>query len=229
MNYCAIKPVSFRSFAIAAVVLLLAWPSGAWAVRIPPRPLSGMPAGRIPPESLATEAAARLPPHALAAGRLVDPVSPACVSSPFGPRILPGRPAAGTFHNGIDLPAPAGAPIRAIAPGVVIRVERREPGGLQVLVQHPGFIGIYSHFGHVAPGIADGRRTVYRGEKLGVVGHSGVMYGMHLFFGMIVDGRAVNPAPYLDVPLCAAAHRTRADMLAADGKMPPTRRLAMAR
>jgi murein DD-endopeptidase MepM/ murein hydrolase activator NlpD len=216
MNYYAAKLISFRVFVIAAVVLLPGWPVGAWAMRIPPQVLSRALSARIPPRPLGGE-------------RLADPVSPACVSSPFGPRILPGRPAAGTFHNGIDLPAPAGAPIRAIAPGVVIRVERREPGGLQVLVQHPGFIGIYSHFGRVAPVIAEGGRAVYRGEKLGVVGHSGVMYGMHLFFGMIVDGRAVNPAPYLDVPLCAAAHRTRADMLAADGKLPPTRKIALAR
>lgn len=198
-----IASVSFRPFASILLLLLLAWSSGASAARIPPQPLAGR--------------------------RLLDPVMPACVSSPFGPRILPGRPAAGTFHNGIDLPAPAGAPIRAIAPGVVIRVERSGPGGLQVLVQHPGFVGIYSHFGRVAPAIAEGQRIVYRGEELGVVGRSGVMYGMHLFFGMIVDGKAVNPAPYLDVPLCTAATRTRADMLAADRKMPPTRTLALAR
>lgn len=126
---------------------------------------------------------------------LMSPVTPACISSPFGPRILPDRPLAGTFHNGIDLPAPEGAPVRAIAPGVVIRVQRRGPGGLEMLVQHPGFIGIYSHLGMVAPVIADGQRVVTQGEKLGVVGHTGVMYGMHLFFGMIIDDRAVDPRP----------------------------------
>jgi murein DD-endopeptidase MepM/ murein hydrolase activator NlpD len=155
--------------------------------------------------------------------KLIDPVTPACVSSPFGPRILPARPLAGTFHNGIDLPAPEGAPVRAIAPGVVIRVQRRGPGGLEMLVQHPGFVGIYSHLGMVAPPIADGQRVVTQGKKLGVVGQTGVMYGMHLFFGMIVNDRPVDPARYLDLSLCNGAHRTPADTLAADGKMPPTR------
>jgi murein DD-endopeptidase MepM/ murein hydrolase activator NlpD len=157
------------------------------------------------------------------------PVSPACISSPFGPRVLPNHPLAGTFHNGIDLPAPAGAPVRAVESGEVLRVERRGPGGLQILVQHRGFVGIYSHLGSVAPAIADGQRIVHGGEKLGVVGHSGVMYGMHLFFGMIMDGHAVDPAVYLALPLCHAGIRRPSDMLDADGKIPPTRHYALLR
>jgi hypothetical protein len=167
------------------------------------------------------------PAHLVQSTTLLAPVTPACISSPFGPRILPDRRLAGTFHNGIDLPAPAGAPVRAIAPGVVIRVQRHGPGGLEMLVQHSGFIGIYSHFGTIAPAIADGQRVVNGGEQLGVVGHTGVMYGMHLFFGMIVGNRAVDPAPYLALALCTAAHRTPGDTLAADGKVPPTRIYAL--
>lgn len=173
--------------------------------------------------------AERIKPHAVLAAGLADPVLPACISSPFGPRILPGHPSAGTFHNGIDLPAPAGAPVRAIAPGTVIRVERRWPGGLQVLVQHHGFIGIYSHFGHVTPAIAEGHPAVYRGEELGVVGHTGLMFGMHLFFGMIIDGRAVNPARYLNVSACKGDRHTRIETVDKDGKLLPTRRLALDR
>jgi hypothetical protein len=40
-----------------------------------------------------------------------------CISSGFGPRILADRPQAGTFHNGVDLPAPEGTPVRAVAAG----------------------------------------------------------------------------------------------------------------
>ena len=155
---------------------------------------------------------------------LSPPVTPACISSPFGPRILPNHPQAGTFHPGIDLPAPAGAPIRAIAPGTVIRVQHRGPGGLEILVQHAGFIGVYSHLGMVAPAIAEGRRSVSQGEKLGVVGHTGVTFGMHLYFGMLVAGRPVDPAPFLRLSLCHGGYRRPSDMLTADGKIPPTRR-----
>lgn len=161
--------------------------------------------------------------------RLLPPVSPACVSSGFGPRVIPSLPAAGTFHPGIDLPAPLGAPVRAAAAGTVIRIERGGPGGLQILVQHPGFIGIYSHFGRMAPYFADGGRTVSAGEILGVVGLTGVTLGPHLYFGMEVGGRMVNPAPYLGVLPCSGGKMLVADgrpVLSADGKILPSRVIA---
>jgi len=76
---------------------------------------------------------------------LIVPVDTACISSPFGPRVLPNHPQAGTFHYGIDLPAPEGAPVRAAAAGVLLRVRRNGPGGLELIVQHASFVGVYSH------------------------------------------------------------------------------------
>ena len=133
---------------------------------------------------------------------LVPPVTPACISSPFGPRVLADHPQAGTFHPGVDLPAPAGASIVATAPGKIIRIQKKGPGGLEILVQHDGFIGIYSHLGMLTPAFAQGKRTVATGEKLGVVGRSGVSIGAHGFFEMRVAGKPVDPAPYLRVPPC---------------------------
>jgi murein DD-endopeptidase MepM/ murein hydrolase activator NlpD len=136
---------------------------------------------------------------------LPPPVSSACVSSPFGPRVLAGKPKAGSFHPGIDMPAPAGEAVRAIAPGRVLRIQRKGAGGLEMLVQHDGFIGVYSHLGMIAPAFAEGKSIVATGEKLAVIGRTGVTYGTHLFFAMLVDGRSVDPAPYLRVPRCGAA------------------------
>jgi murein DD-endopeptidase MepM/ murein hydrolase activator NlpD len=135
---------------------------------------------------------------------LLTPVTPACVSSPFGPRRLAGRPLAGTFHAGIDLPAAAGAPVRAIAAGRIIRIQRHGVGGLEMMIQHDGFIGIYSHLGLIAPVVAEGNLTVSRGEKVAIVGRSGLTYGTHLYFGMVRDGHAVDPAPYLAVGPCGS-------------------------
>jgi murein DD-endopeptidase MepM/ murein hydrolase activator NlpD len=136
---------------------------------------------------------------------LLPPVQPACISSAFGPRVLPNQPEAGTYHYGIDLPAPPGAAVVAAAPGSVIRIQRKGPGGLEMLVQHDGFVGIYSHFGSIAPHFAEGKRTVVVGEKLGVVGRTGVTSGAHLYFGMIRDGKSVDPAPYFRLPRCGGA------------------------
>jgi murein DD-endopeptidase MepM/ murein hydrolase activator NlpD len=155
---------------------------------------------------------------------LVSPVSSGCVSSPFGPRILPNRPQAGTYHYGIDMPAPLGEAVRATGPGRVIQIQHHGPGGLEVLVQHDGFVGVYSHLSMVAPALAAGRTTLAAGEKLGLAGNTGVSYGAHLYFAMLRSGRPVDPAPYLGLQLCnGGVHRTRADMLGPDGKIPPTR------
>jgi murein DD-endopeptidase MepM/ murein hydrolase activator NlpD len=133
---------------------------------------------------------------------LVPPVSPACISSPFGPRVLAKHPQAGTYHYGVDLPAPPGASIVATAPGKVIRIQRKGPGGLEILVQHDGFVAIYSHLGMAAPAFAQGKRTVAAGEKLGVVGRTGLTVGTHVYFEMLVAGKPIDPAPYLRVPTC---------------------------
>lgn len=166
-------------------------------------------------------AAPACPGSAVAETPLLPPIAQACVSSPFGPRVLPQRPVAGTFHPGIDLPAPLGAPVHAVAPGTIIRVQRRGPGGLEMLVQHAGFVGVYSHLGLIAPAILNGRRSVAAGEQLGTVGRSGLTYGPHLYFGMIVNGASVNPAPYLGVSPCAVTGPVTGDRLR------PTRGVAL--
>ncbi len=138
---------------------------------------------------------------------LVPPVSPACVSSPFGPRLLPNQPLAGTYHYGIDLPAPEGAPVLAAAAGTVIRIQNKGPGGLEMLVQHSGFVGVYSHLDVVMPEFVPGKTRVAAGQQLGVVGNTGVTTGGHLYFEMILAGQPVDPAPFLGVQPCAGAVR----------------------
>ena len=155
--------------------------------------------------------------------KLMPPVSAACISSPFGPRILPNQPSAGTYHYGVDLPAPEGAPVVAAASGTVIRIQNGGVGGLEVLVQHDGFVGVYSHLASVTPAFTTGT-MVGAGEKLGVVGHTGLTFGRHLYFEMILAGKPVDPAPYLGVPACkGAVLRTQTVVPDADGKLPPTR------
>jgi murein DD-endopeptidase MepM/ murein hydrolase activator NlpD len=150
------------------------------------------------PAAALTAAPARAAPDR----KLPSPVASACISSPFGPRTLTDRPKADGFHQGIDLPAPLGAPVRAVAAGAIMRVQRRGAGGLEMLVRHDGFIGVYSHLGLIAPTILNGSRIVSTGQQLGTVGRSGLTYGPHLYFGMLVNGRAIDPAPYLGLPSC---------------------------
>jgi hypothetical protein len=152
-------------------------------------------------------------------GKLLPPVSPACISSPFGPRVLPSQPQAGSYHYGIDLPAPVGTPVIATAPGTVIRLQNKGPGGLEMLVQHNGFVAIYSHFSMFTPAFAEGRRIVAAGEKLGEVGTTGVTSGAHLYFEMDLAGKPIDPAPYIGAPDCnGEVRRTLSRTLDVDGQ-----------
>jgi murein DD-endopeptidase MepM/ murein hydrolase activator NlpD len=214
-----------------ALVLLLPQTGGATTLSgtdrlIPPHPLIGRQvaaAGAFMPSRPRIGV-----PLARNEAPLLPPVSSPCISSPFGPRILPNRPQAGTYHYGIDLPAPEGAPVFATEPGKLLRIQHSGPGGLEMLVQHDGYVGVYSHLGMVSPTLEEGKMTIAAGEKLGVVGHTGVTFGMHLYFEMLVGGKPVDPAPYLGVSACnGGVHRTRADMLDASGKIPPTRHYAL--
>jgi murein DD-endopeptidase MepM/ murein hydrolase activator NlpD len=68
--------------------------------------------------------------------------------------------------------------------------------------QHDGFVAIYSHLGMAGPVVCSRQKTVAAGEKLGVVGRTGVTVGTHVYFEMLVAGKPVDPAPYLGVPKC---------------------------
>ena len=133
---------------------------------------------------------------------LPPPVSPTCITSAFGPRVLANRPLAGTFHHGIDLRAALGTAVRTVAAGQIIGIDRRGAGGLEVRVRHPGFIALYAHLGTLAPSLLRGKRTLAAGEKIAVVGYSGLTYGPHLYFELIIDGNRVDPAPYLQASPC---------------------------
>jgi murein DD-endopeptidase MepM/ murein hydrolase activator NlpD len=136
--------------------------------------------------------------------RLSPPLSPACISSPFGPRAAPG-PRGSEMHQGIDIPAPAGAWVRAAAAGDVVAVRRRGAAGLEVEIRHAGGVSTrYAHLGTVSPALASGRRRVAAGEAIGRIGRTGITYGTHLHLELLVDGQRLDPAPAFGLRPCGA-------------------------
>lgn len=134
--------------------------------------------------------------------QIIAPVTPACISSPFGWRHQVGPHAPAGMHNGIDLPAPAGGYVHAAAAGRVLKVERMGMGGLQIILQHRGFQTLYAHLGTLVPALAEGKRDIAAGEPIGRIGRTGVTYGTHLFFEVLVDGKPVDPAEFLPLSHC---------------------------
>lgn len=142
-------------------------------------------------------------PCCASAETLRPPVEPACISSPFGWRHAVGPHAPAAFHNGVDLPAPAGAVVHAAAAGRVLRVKRQGLGGVTLHVGHPdGTTTLYAHLGNLVPAIAEGKRSVAAGDPLGHVARTGVTYGTHVFFAVLRGTTAIDPEPLLGVPRC---------------------------
>lgn len=137
------------------------------------------------------------------AAPLLPPVSPACISSPFGMRHAVGPHAPAAFHNGVDLPAPAGALVHAAAAGTITAIKRQGLGGVTVhVLQADGLTALYAHLGNLVPAVAEGRRAVAAGDALGHVARTGVTYGTHVFFALLRGAEAVDPEPLLGVGRC---------------------------
>lgn len=132
----------------------------------------------------------------LASSRMafVYPVMGPRMSSDFGVRKHPVKKVR-RHHDGIDLAAPVGAPIRAIADGQVMYADPHGGYGRYIVIRHNN--DFTSHYGHcekmdVTPGA-----TVVAGQIIGTVGSSGVSTGPHLHFEIRHNGVAQNPERYL--------------------------------
>ena len=80
--------------------------------------------------------------------------------------MLPNQPEAGIYHYGVDLPAAKARRCSPLPPGPLSESRASGPGGLEMLVQHDGFVGIYSHFGTIMPAFAEGSARLRRASSL---------------------------------------------------------------
>ncbi len=116
-------------------------------------------------------------------------------TSGFGVRSDPFRNRA-AMHGGIDLAGPVGTPIYATADGVVGRAEWNN-GGYGNLVEINHGQGIQTRYGHLSRISANAGQRVRRGELIGYMGSTGRSTGSHHHYEVRIDGRAVNPIPFM--------------------------------
>jgi murein DD-endopeptidase MepM/ murein hydrolase activator NlpD len=136
-------------------------------------------------------------PAPTGSGTLTLPVA-GPVTSPFGPRTSPTT-GAQEFHEGIDIGAAQGTPIRAAASGTVTFAGQMSGYGNIVIVQHAG--GMQTRYAHQSAMSVTAGQTVAAGEVIGAVGATGEATGPHLHFEVRLNGVAVDPAPYLSSPV----------------------------
>ncbi len=128
-------------------------------------------------------------------------------TSGFGVRSDPFRGRA-AMHGGIDLAGPMGTPIYATADGIVARSEWNN-GGYGNLVEINHGQGIQTRYGHLSRLIAQPGARVRRGQLIGLMGSTGRSTGSHLHYEVRIDGRAVNPIPFMQSTDMLAALQRR--------------------
>lgn len=98
-------------------------------------------------------------------------------------------------HDGIDLAAPAGTPVKTAQEGTILYAGEQRGYGLIVIVQHSAnLITLYAHNRDLR--VKTGQ-TVRRSQVIATVGESGRTSGPHVHFEVRVDGKPVDPLDYL--------------------------------
>ena len=123
------------------------------------------------------------------------------LSSPFGIRLSPFSRRNETdegllgFHAGIDITNVENTPIQATADGEVVEAGWMDRYGNGVLLGHSQQLQtLYAHMARVR--VKTGQK-VTRGDILGDMGRTGNATGVHLHYEVRLNGRPVNPMPYM--------------------------------
>lgn len=128
-------------------------------------------------------------------GVLSWPVPGYEMGSPYGYRSFNG----GSFHYGIDIPAPQGTLVNAAASGIVTRSDYSPSYGNVVYIYHPE-LNITTVYAHLHTRSVGSRANVSDGQTIGTVGNTGRSFGDHLHFethiGPWEQHNGVNPTQF---------------------------------
>jgi murein DD-endopeptidase MepM/ murein hydrolase activator NlpD len=182
-----------RTAALLIAALLCAWPNAADAdLRIDEQALRGDAAR----DGYAGIADAVALAFAVRWNRRIMFAVPAegRLSSLFGSRADPMGGGEG-FHEGIDIAAPEGTPVRAAAAGAVLAAGPMGGCGNAVVIDHGA--GLSTRYCHLSATARRRGERVGAGEEIGCVGSTGRSTGPHLHFEVREGGVAMDPAGYL--------------------------------
>jgi len=100
-------------------------------------------------------------------------------------------------HDGVDMAADAQTPIYAAHDGEITFAGRNGSYGNFVRINHgSGIVTEYGHMIRFEPSISSGV-NVRGGQVIGYVGSTGGSTGNHLHFNTKIDGKYVDPVPYM--------------------------------
>lgn len=121
------------------------------------------------------------------------------ITSAFGDRVAPCR-GCSSYHRGVDFDAGYGAPVGAIADGIVTAVGRSSSFGYRVEVEHiingQKVLSLYAHLIENSSVLTVGAPVV-AGEIVGALGNTGLSTGPHLHLEIHIDSVPVDPFAWL--------------------------------
>ncbi|HEY9900042.1 MAG TPA: M23 family metallopeptidase [Pantanalinema sp.] len=124
----------------------------------------------------------------------INPLPGARLTSDFGQRArdpVTGKALVDGHHDGYDLAAPMGSPIRAAKAGKVTFAGVRGGYGNAVILAHPGgWTTVYGHASRLAVKVG---QAIDAGQVIAYVGSTGHSTGPHLHYELRRDGLAVDP------------------------------------
>lgn len=100
-----------------------------------------------------------------------------------------------SFHRGIDIAGKLNDPIYAAADGVIHHVGYDKLHGNHVIVEH--FNGLRTWYMHLNSTQVKKGEQVRKGDPIGKLGTTGRSTGPHLHYEVQLNGKSVDPAPYL--------------------------------
>lgn len=123
------------------------------------------------------------------------------ITSPFGPRSVPGwlsrRGMTGREHAGLDIRARIGWPVTAFKGGEILHAGESGPLGIAVDIRQDD--GMTARYGHLGKTLVVRGQHVKTGDAVGLTGCTGRTTGAHLHFGLRdASGKPVDPEPYLE-------------------------------
>tara|TARA_R110000824_G_scaffold31002_4_gene101342 strand:+ start:709 stop:1893 length:1185 start_codon:yes stop_codon:yes gene_type:complete len=123
------------------------------------------------------------------------PSSTGMITSSYGYRRDPFT-GGGAMHSGIDFKGPTGQPILAAAGGRVTHAGWKSGYGKAVEVTHGN--GLMTRYAHMSRIDVRAGQRIEQGLQLGAMGSTGRSTGTHLHFEVRLNGRAINPRPFLE-------------------------------
>ncbi len=121
----------------------------------------------------------------------LNPAGNVGIRSPFGWRIDPWP----EFHEGVDLAADYGDPVVASAAGTVVTAEYDGGYGNRIDIDHGN--GYHTWYCHLSRIDVKAGQFVHKAEHIALVGSTGESTGPHLHYQVMLDGKPVDPTPYL--------------------------------